>query len=376
MKKTNELIKTLELIVIIGITAAALIYVFTNNDLFQAIGSDSGVRGLAAYLWITLGLSFIFMLIDFYFSSVMHKEYRELDYTLRNDRVTGLANRYSVDSVIEKYVDKELPPQIGCIMMDISNIRSINEQYGHLLGNNAIQTFANILLVSSVGICFVGRNGGCKFLALFEDCSEEKLNTFLTRVDKKIDEHNSEPDAIRLEYRSGRAFGKDENVSTINALIALSDRRLAAKNDTVTGFANRAGCDDIISLYMDKPLPAGIGCIMLGISNIREINDAHGHLEGNTAIRHFGDILRDAASGSCFVGRNGGIVFMALFEDCSQEKIASFLSGVEARVEKGNAEKGSVVIQYKYGIAFEEGAEVQNINQLVALADRRLKEQL
>lgn len=376
MKRTNDFFKTLELMILVVITVLALVFVFTDDDLFQTIGSDAAVRKLAILLWATLGLSFLFMLLDFRFSAIMHKEYRELDYTLRNDRTTGLANRYGVDTLIEKYVDKPLPPQIGCIMLEISNIREINDKHGHLLGNSTIQSFANMLMVSSVGICFVGRNGGCKFLALFEDCNEEKLNTFLTRIDKKINEHNSAEDSIHLEYRSGRAYNKEENLGSITALIALADRRLAAKNDSVTGFANRAGCDDIISLYADKPLPSGIGCVMLGISNIREINDTYGHLEGNAAIRRFGDVLRKAAGGNCFVGRNGGVEFMALFENCKEESIQSFLAAVDQSARETSADPSAPTLEYRFGIAFNEDPEINTVNRLVALADRRLKEVL
>lgn len=47
----------------------------------------------------------------------------------------------------------------------------INNTYGHVIGNATIQSFSDVLSGASVGLCFVGRNGGNKFLALFENCT-------------------------------------------------------------------------------------------------------------------------------------------------------------------------------------------------------------
>ena len=373
IKKRFEIIKTIQLLLLAGVTATALILVFTNDDLYQMIGRDPAVRLLSILLWLTLGLSFVFVLWDFSSHSSFKKDYRELDYAVHNDHIAGIANRYSCDAMIDKYVDRPLPDTIGCVMLDLINIRDINEQYGHSRGNEMIQVFSTMLQNASLGICFVGRNGGNKFMALFEECDENKLNSFLTRVNQQVEQHNRNDDAPRIEYRTGRAFSKDEKGASITQLISLSDRRLAAQTDRITGFSSRSSCDDIIALYLDKPLPDTLGCMMLDISNIREINDAHGHLEGNNVIRRFGDMLRMASAGRCFVGRNGGTKFLALFEECTDEKISAFIADVARRVEENNDKPDMANIQYRFGRAFHEGPEIGNIIQLVALSDRRLR---
>ena len=373
MKKRFELFKTLQLLVLILLAGVGLFTLFTDDALYQMVGRDPSVRTLCLLLWLTLVLSFIGIYWDFSTHSAFKKDYRELDYAVYNDRITGIANRYSCDAMIEKYLDQPVPETLACVMLDILNIRDINERHGHLKGNEAIQAFSNILHTSSLGICFVGRNGGNKFMALFENCDESKLSTFLARVQQQIEAHNlSNPD-IAIEYRTGRALSRHERVGSITQLISLADRRLTLQMDRVTGLASRASCDDIIAQYLDKPLPESIGCVMLDIANIRDINAAHGHAEGNRAIRQYGDILREAAAGLCFVGRNGGTKFLALFEDCSEEKLAAFLRGVSDRTERYNAQS-AVPLHSLYGQAYHEGSAVVSINQLVALSDRRLNE--
>ena len=374
MKKQFELIKTLQLLLLIAIAAAGLLVIFTDSALYQLIGRDPSIRTLCLLLWVTLLLSFIGIYWDFSTHSAFKKDYRELDYAVYNDRIAGIANRYSCDAMIEKYLDRPIPDTLACVMLDILNIREINDRYGHLKGNETIQAFSNILHTASLGLCFVGRNGGNKFMALFENGSENTLGVFLSRVQQQVESHNAQGLLPHVEYRTGRAYSHDERVGTITQLIALADRRLTLQTDRVTGLASRASCDDIIAQYLDKPLPRSIGCVMLDISNIREINDMYGRTEGNNAIRLFGDILREAAAGLCFVGRNGGTKFLALFEDCDNQKLAAFLDGVAQRVASRSAESSAPIL-YRFGQAFDEDASIATIDQLVALSDRRLNAQ-
>lgn len=375
MKKKSELIKTVQLVLFLLITAAGLFDVFMDGELYQMIGSNRSVRFISMLLWLTLGISFIFILIDFRISASMKKDYKELDFALRNDRVAGIANRYSCDAMIDKYVDRPLPDNFGCVMLEISNIREINDAYGHTRGNGAIQEFANILLTSSVGICFVGRNGGNKFMALFEDCDAERMNSFLVRVNAKIDLHNRRNDTPPLEYRTGTAFSAEDKVGGITQLISLSDKRLSQRRDAATGLMNRAGCDELIELYLDKPLPETMGCMMLEITNIREINDQFSRTDGNRCIRLFADCLREASYGLCLVGRNGGCKFLALFESCTEDKLVLFEKRIGDNLSSLVSENGCPEIRYSIGRAFKEGPDVNSINRLIALADKRLVDQ-
>ena len=111
-------------------------------------------------------------------------------------------------------------------MFDLTNLQEVNEKYGHIQGNELIREFSGILQTTSLGLCFVGRNGGNKFIALFEECTDEKLKTFLERVNKKVDRHNEMPDALQILYRYGISFDEGEEIRTITDLIALSNRRI------------------------------------------------------------------------------------------------------------------------------------------------------
>lgn len=95
---------------------------------------------------------------------------------------------------------------MGIIMLEFANLKSINEQYGRAEGNRMLRRFSDVLRESAAGSCFVGRNGGLRFLALFEHGSDERMKAFIDSVSEQIDRINAEPDTPRIVYTWGRAF--------------------------------------------------------------------------------------------------------------------------------------------------------------------------
>ena len=223
--------KTIQLILFIALSVLVVYVIFPNSDVYRQIATDSTMKVLAAALWIALGLSFLFIFLDFTFFFGYRKDYREMEYALHSDPSTGLANRFSCDALIEQYAGKPLPDNMGCIMFDITNIREINELYGHVSGNSAIRDFSNILRLASQDLCFIGRNGGNRFLAIFENSPEADLDKMLERVAQKVGVYNKEPSNAQLEYAYGCAYSADEkDVTEITKLISLATTRIQKHN--------------------------------------------------------------------------------------------------------------------------------------------------
>lgn len=226
MKKFNT-VKTIQLLLFIVVSAICLITIFTNDDLFHWIATEPHIKLLCIMLWVALVLSFLAILVDFSLITRFRHDYSELDFAVHSDPVSGISNRYSCDAYIEKYMDKPLPKEIGCIMMELTNIKETNELYGHVAGNTLIRDFSNILKITAVNLCFVGRNGGNKFLAIFETADEDKMRTFLARVRQKVNAHNNNPDNNAIEFKFGAALQERDEAKSITELIALSNKRIS-----------------------------------------------------------------------------------------------------------------------------------------------------
>ena len=224
MKKFDR-IKTIQLILLMAITASSLVVILRNSELYALIATNMAARTISILLWLTLGLSFLFLLYDFSSYADMRRENSELDNAVYSDALTGIANRYSVDAYIGQFLGKPLPEDMGVVTIDMTNLSEINKAHGHSGGDMAIQEFASILQTAAGRACFIGRNGGNKFVAIFRDCTETRLERFLDSVESLTEERNTLHEDARIRYSAGKAFNEGEDISTVTELVALSDKR-------------------------------------------------------------------------------------------------------------------------------------------------------
>lgn len=216
------------------ITAGILVTVFviglivllaTDSELFHLIGTQLGVKILFFMLWASL----VYTTVSFIYDTIMIKqarrEYKELEYKLYSDISSGIANRYYCDIIIDKYVDEKLPADVSCAILSISNIQEINEKYGRKTGTKIIVEFSKMLVSASKDICFVGRNSGNQFLAIFEHTGPEKVKEFGRKLEALVKEHNEDPSVPEIRYVSGIAENRKEKTDSIIKLVSLADDR-------------------------------------------------------------------------------------------------------------------------------------------------------
>ena len=131
MKKINYT-KTIQLIIFCALAAAEIFGIAADN------GQNTGMTSLL--LWLSLSFSFFFIFLDFNFYSKEEERYAKLVKDLSSDEMTKIGNRYSIDKLIDRYDNLPLPQNFVCVVLTLSNIRAINDQYGRPEGNAAIRS--------------------------------------------------------------------------------------------------------------------------------------------------------------------------------------------------------------------------------------------
>ena len=93
-----------------------------------------------------------------------------LKHMAHTDAMTNLANRLALDEYIGHLQQSPRHfKDVGLIVIDIDNFKHVNDQYGHLVGDEAIVYIANTLTEQVRGTDFVARYGGDEFLVIIED---------------------------------------------------------------------------------------------------------------------------------------------------------------------------------------------------------------
>ena len=280
-------------IVYIGIVAAdfglytyqsgtILIIIYTCT-LMQAPLFTSVVIGLVSWLTYVLGHSlysstdvgvivnnaFVFgsALLLGVMSVIQREEYLEGNFMQANeliikknaarkqaltDALTGLPNRYALLKKLEAYKG-EVPEKMLIMMIDVDNFKRLNDQYGHNIGDIALQQIANTLLKivqeEEEEEGFICRYGGEEFIIFIENTKKaypKKISHhILTQIEGiKIDE--LPPMTVSI---GGYITQKEE--SSIGECIVVADQALLKAKELGKNQAVIDNQDSHIKEFMD-----------------------------------------------------------------------------------------------------------------------------
>ena len=133
-------------------------------------------------LWQTLFFATFLILITLYWNRKLHKanlllietkeelkiKNRELEKISITDRLTQLYNRHRLDKALydEKNRADRYAEVFSIILLDIDHFKSVNDTYGHNVGDIVLIEIANILKENVRATDVVGRWGGEEFLII------------------------------------------------------------------------------------------------------------------------------------------------------------------------------------------------------------------
>ncbi len=217
--------KLVSLVVAVILTVILAVLFFRDKALFQEF-TDSSHLAFFVVIAICLVLFVLSIIIDFIVLNHTVSIGRRLNKLAYIDHLTGLPNRYSCDLLIESFNNEEQLPNTGFFLMQISNLAGINVNEGHKNGNYMISEFSSILEDVAEGYGYVGRNGGNEFLVLIEDCDQNKADSFLMDLTKRIQGYNEMNLSSPLEIRYSKVLNRDENKEKISEIISLGYQKI------------------------------------------------------------------------------------------------------------------------------------------------------
>ena len=90
------------------------------------------------------------------------------------------------------------------IAIDMDDLKYINDTYGHIQGDNAIQLLGKALSYSSMGKEICARVGGDEFNVIAGDYSQDELDDFMSSVLNYIESYNEISD---VPYNINASYG-------------------------------------------------------------------------------------------------------------------------------------------------------------------------
>lgn len=153
--------------------------------------------------------------------------------------------------------------------------------------------------------------------------------------------HDMHPDDIGELSRNFQAM-------TEKVAAAQENLTYMSQHDALTGVLNRMGLDKEIADWL-KAHPASHGALV-SLDGFKFINDLHGHMAGDEALRTLAKDLIESFGHDQIIGRNGGDEFVVFMKDTEPEQaekvIKAFSNKVKTFTYDGERHVFSVSIGY------------------------------
>ena len=147
----------------------------TNNNIFGSVWLT--VLSFEALLF-TISIAFILL--------AMAKERTELRHRTAAmvDPLTGIANRraflHEAGGIAKRHAGNPRPTAV--LLVDLDHFKTINDRFGHALGDRVLEIFAATTLESLRATDLVGRIGGEEFAAVIYDTNSDKALAVAERI--------------------------------------------------------------------------------------------------------------------------------------------------------------------------------------------------
>jgi two-component system cell cycle response regulator len=216
-------------------------------------------------------------------------------------------------------------------------------------------------------------------LGLQKDTLESLLSFALRSEDTELDQILSALEEISNWAKSGAPDSRSlDNVLRRAASCAIKqsllDReiRSLAVTDELTGLYNRRGflASAMHHLKLARRHSQDVLLLFCDMDNLKGINDAFGHREGDLAIIRAADALEETFRDSDILARLGGDEFAVLASDASIPNRQAIVPRIEKSLEKANAEESRYKLSFSIGIARFDPETASSLGELMACADQ------
>ncbi len=128
-------------------------------------------------------------------NEAMQQQNQVLETLSITDSLTGLYNRSKLDAILTDELArfKRTQRQFALLMLDIDHFKTLNDTYGHVTGDEILQSVARILLQSVRSIDYAARYGGDELIIILVDTSADLAAKTAERIRSHVE--NAQYDA-------------------------------------------------------------------------------------------------------------------------------------------------------------------------------------
>jgi len=155
--------------------------------------------------------------------SVLRKTQKSLSFLSTHDPLTGLYNRLFFDTEIERLENSRLYP-ISTIMVDVDDLKRVNDTYGHIVGDQMLKDLASIFKKVFRQEDIISRVGGDEFVILLNNSDIRVAEEAVARIQDQLEQYNKDHPNISMNISIGVSVAQ-EGESLIEHL-QIADKKM------------------------------------------------------------------------------------------------------------------------------------------------------
>lgn len=140
------------------------------------------------------------------------------------DAHTGLPNKSRCEEIFKS--NSPITEEVCCIMFDLNGLKATNDRMGHIVGDELIKGFADILKNSIREHDFIGRYGGDEFVGVIYNPGSNGVRIILERIEENVKIFNEEHNDLKISYAYGYSFTNGRSDCTMKLLLAEADENM------------------------------------------------------------------------------------------------------------------------------------------------------
>lgn len=157
-------------------------------------------------IWIIISGFLVVVIVSAFLYQQWRARKNFAELALKDD-LTNAPNRRAIVRICKKGLEqaREQQRQLALAVIDFDHFKTINDQFGHDVGDHVLQRFAEVAKQSLRNQDSFGRLGGEEWLLVFFDVSKEDAKNIFERI---TDELNSKPiEGLPNDYRVTFSMG-------------------------------------------------------------------------------------------------------------------------------------------------------------------------
>ncbi len=222
---------------VLGIILSTVIFFFAiSNFVYRFYAYNiNAILSIQYYnIILVLSMNFIvmlFVIIGFLFTTynTTKVEFSDFQSEAKIDKLTGMLTRVDGLRRLEAVYQKSLIQNSNFVVcfLDVDNLKTINDQYGHHEGDSAIKQISDAVLGQLRGTDFAFRYGGDEFVIVFDNCRIQDARKAWQRVDHQLDIiNNAKLNKYKLEVSYGLSSYHLNKKKGLKHIIEFADNEM------------------------------------------------------------------------------------------------------------------------------------------------------